>query len=89
MQMLSDQSRCCQQRMFNATEEEMEAAIQAVAIALRHPKLRRAATVGEKNYPARNARKRPIAHHRYSAEYVLLVIGQWTWRCTPACGALA
>jgi hypothetical protein len=38
-----------QQRMFNATEEEMEAAIQAVAMALRHPKLRRAAAVGGAN----------------------------------------
>ena len=38
-----------QQRMFNATEDEMEAAIQAVATALRHPVLRRAAAVGEEN----------------------------------------
>ena len=38
-----------QQRMFNATQEEMEAAIQAVATALQHPVLRRAAAVGEEN----------------------------------------
>jgi len=38
-----------QQRMFDATEEEIDAAIQAVTTALQHPVLRRAVAAGKEN----------------------------------------
>ena len=38
-----------QQRMFDATQEEIEAAIQTVATALQHPVLRRAAAAGNEH----------------------------------------